>query len=256
MPAVAQKLLCINVKIIMVQIKLTGVTMTKKIAKTELPQADSKLHTLANSVDVYAGPRIMGAGGQQPIWPDIPVEFWMAFTAALDVWKVAYAACDVPHLPTVTEAKNAAKANLKDALNMLIEHGLCSYPRTKEDVLAMGFALRDPNRTPHPMPEIKPDLEAVPSGSARHTVTAINPLTHLAKRPPLVKGVVFAFKLRLPNEPKAEAADMPSVFQAETTKNFQWKESDIGKVADYAVAYETEGYVRGTWSNVGTLTVA
>jgi hypothetical protein len=246
----------VNGEIILVQIKLIGETMTKKIAKTQLPHTEKKLNTLANSVYTYAGPRSMGVGGQQPTWPDIQVEFWMAFTAALDVWKVAYAACDVPHLPTVTEAKNVAEANLRDALNMLIEHGLCSYPRTAEDVLSMGFELRDANRTPHPTPDVKPNTEAVPSGSARHTVTAINPITRLKKKPPLVKGVVFAYKLRLPDAPKALAADMPSVFQAETTKNFQWKESDIGKVADYATAYETEGYARGTWSNVVSLIVA
>jgi hypothetical protein len=49
---------------------------------------------------------------------------------------------------------------------------------------------------------------------------------------------------------------MPSTFQAETVRNFQWKEADIGKVADYATAYENEGYARGPWSNVVSVIVA
>lgn len=73
-------------------------------------------------------------------------------------------------------------------------------------------------------------------------VTAIDPLTRNKHKPEFVHGVAFAHKVRSADEPKALAELMPSDFQTGAVKSSQWAESDYGKVADYATAYENTGF--------------
>jgi hypothetical protein len=137
--------------------------MTRKLAKTALPLKDTALDALVTAILAYAGPRIEGVGGGQPEWGDISIVIWMAFKAACEVWTLALAACKVPHVPAVTEAKNDAKAALLDALAQLIDHGLVSKPRTAADVLAMGFQLRDGTYSPVGDPETVPLIVSLTS---------------------------------------------------------------------------------------------
>jgi hypothetical protein len=165
------------------------------------------------------------------------------------------------HQDTRTHGKWLTKIEKKKALFAAMRAFANSSVRfngkmTAEDKLYLGIRPHDKVPTQHPKPNIQPETDAAPVGSRKHGVTAINPETKSKKKPPLVKGVAFASRLRLPDEPRAEAENMPSIFQAETTRNFFWKEADIGKVADYATAYENEGYVRGPWSNVVSVIVA
>jgi hypothetical protein len=127
---------------------------------------------------------------------------------------------------------------------------------TDMDRTAMSIPNKDKIPSTHPMPDIKPDTEAVPSGKGRHTVRALNPHSGDHKRPDLVKGVAFAHRKRNPEEPKNAADDMPSEFQSKTVKDFQWTETDYGKVCDYATAYENEGGKRGPWSDVVSVIIA
>jgi hypothetical protein len=131
-----------------------------------------------------------------------------------------------------------------------------SPPLTDADRTALGLRGPDTTPTPHPTPGLKPDTEAEPWGKGRHRVTALNPETHNKKKPPLVKGVAFAYHVRDADAPKQAAADMPSVFQAGTERSFQWTEADYGRVADYAAAYENEGGKRGPWSDVVSVIIA
>jgi hypothetical protein len=125
-----------------------------------------------------------------------------------------------------------------------------------DDWTALGLRPPDTVHTPHPTPAVKPVCDAEPSGKGRHTVTALNPQTEGKKKPPLVKGVAFAYHVRDADAPKQAAADMPSVFQAGTARSFQWDEADYGRVADYAAAYENEGGKRGPWSDVVSVIIA
>ena len=70
----------------------------------------------------------------------------------------------------------------------------------------------------------------VTSGKGRHAVTALNPRTGSKQKPPFVKGVAFAHRVR--------GAEV------------------YGKVADYACAYENEGGKRGPWSDVVSLLIS
>jgi hypothetical protein len=127
---------------------------------------------------------------------------------------------------------------------------------TDAQKLELGIRPKDTIPSHHPAPAVIPEIDAMPSGRRQHTVTAINPETKDRKRPELVKGVAFAYKLRQPDEPKSNAKDMPSVFQVKAVRVFEWDAEDVGKVADYAVAYENDGAARGKWSEVSSVIVA
>jgi hypothetical protein len=130
--------------------------MAKKLAKITLPRAEKALDALAAGILAYAGPRIEGLGEQPPEWTDIPLAFWTAFKSAYAAWTLAYEACKIPHVPAVTEAKDGAKADLCNALDQLTGHGLTADPRKAEDVIAMGFPLRDSTRSPIGTPKTVP----------------------------------------------------------------------------------------------------
>jgi hypothetical protein len=187
---------------------------------------------------------------------------WVAAVCAAVAMKIAeYSDAYAEYIADKTHEKRLAKDNKKKAMLAAMRAFANSSIRfndkmTEADKLVMGIRPRDTVSTPVPAPDIQPETDAVPSGSRRHTVTAINPQTQTKKRPPFVKGVAFASKLRLPSEPKAAAKEMPSVFRKDTVIDFTWEEADIGKVADYATAYENEGTERGTWSNVVSVVVA
>jgi hypothetical protein len=227
--------------------------MAKKIARYRLPDGAAALDSLATSVLKYAMvPIEMG----KPHWADVPAASWTAFQDAYTAWTPAYAACKVAHLPKDTEAKNLAETALRDALSDLLDRGFLLPPRTAEDVVAMGFALRDTTHTAHPVPSLKPETLAEPTGKEKHTVTAIHPVEKTKKKPPLVKGVAFASRIRTAGEPPATTDTMPSVFQTGTSRAFQWNEADHGKVADYATAYENDSGDRGPWSDVVSALIA
>jgi hypothetical protein len=136
-------------------------------------------------------------------------------------------------------------------------HWYFTKPGFGDDRLAaLGLPPRDKTKTEHPVPAVKPETTAEPSGKGKHTVTAINPVLGNKKKPPLVKGVAFAARVRAADEPKSTAESMPSAFQARTSRNFQWNEGDTGKMADYATAYENESGHRGPWSDVVSVLIA
>ena len=58
------------------------------------------------------------------------------------------------------------------------------------------------------------------------------------------------------DDPKSRAEDMPSDYQAGTSRTYQYTEDDYGKVADYATAYEDSTGHRGPWSNVTSLLIS
>jgi hypothetical protein len=156
-----------------------------------------------------------------------------------------------------TVNKNEAKKVLVAALRTYLQGFVTRNPKvTDEDRENMNLPLRDTGPTPHPVPDIKPEAEAVPSGKGKHRLTAINPQAESKKKPPLVKGVAFAHRVRNADEAQARAEDMPSDFQTGTAREYQWAQDAYGKVADYAVAYENEGGRRGPWSDVVSLIIA
>jgi hypothetical protein len=179
-----------------------------------------------------------------------------ALIALIDEFLEALAAYQADDSSGNLLAKNAAKeaavASVRDFANTSIRF---NKKMTEAEKAELGIH-RDATPTSHPVPSAKPEVDAVPSGQGKHTVTAINPATHTKKKPDLVKGVSFAHKVRLPAEPKADPEDMASDFQAAAAKNFQWHEADYGKVVDYAAAYENEGGKRGPWSDVASVIIA
>jgi hypothetical protein len=167
------------------------------------------------------------------------------------------AAQDPNHGKIDTFNKNEAKKVLVAALRTYIQGFIMRNPKvTNEDRENMNLPVRDTEPTPHPVPDITPVTEAVPSGSRKHTVTAINPDTRTKQKPPLVKGVSFAHRIRAADAPPSRADDMPSDFQTGATRDFYYTEADLGRVVDYATAYENEGARRGPWSNVVSVIIA
>jgi hypothetical protein len=207
-----------------------------------IPPHKQRLDAFFSNILSYATPRVTST---PPVWPHIPVAELTALSGLYDVWAEAYAKMAGLHTKADTEVKNEARKTSEAALRKFVQRYLMWDPVTNADRLALLLQLRDENPTPTPVPNIQPNTEAVPSGKRKHTVTAINPVTKSSKRPPGANGVAFACKLRLPSEPKAEARDMPSEFQTSAVRDFQWEEADIGKVADYATAYEKKGGARG-----------
>ena len=177
--------------------------------------------------------------------------------APIAAYKTALTAYQNPnHGKIDTLNKNETKKTLDSALRTYIQGFIARNPAvTDEDRERMGLPLRDTIPSPHLEPDVKPVAEAVPSGKGRHTVTALNPQTGNKKKPPLVKGVSFAHRVRGPEEAPAKAEDMPSVYQTAAVKNFQWDAEVYGKAVDYACAYENEGGKRGPWSDVASLIV-
>jgi hypothetical protein len=177
--------------------------------------------------------------------------------APIAAYKTALTAYQDPnHGKIDTLNKNETKKTLDSALRTYIQGFTARNPAvTDEDRERMGLPLRDTTPTHHPEPDVKPVAEAAPSGKGRHTVTALNPQTGNKKKPPLVKGVAFAHRVRSAEEKPAAAEDMPSVFQTATVKNFQWGAEVYGKAVDYACAYENKGGKRGPWSDVASLIV-
>ena len=198
---------------------------------------DSAFDTFFNALNQYAAQK---CGGAAPEWTHIPAAARQKLLDAYAVWHAAYEKTFVPHTPVDTKAKNEAKAAAREKIrpfvNIYIREDQSAV--TDMDRRAVSVPNRDRIPSAHPVPDIKPDTEAAPSGRGKHTVRALNPHTGGHKRPDLVKGVAFAHRARNPGEPKNAAHDMPAEFQTKTVKDFQWTEADYGKVCDYATAYE------------------
>jgi hypothetical protein len=207
---------------------------------------DGWFYNLINYVDTKTS-------GTPPAWPNIP---GADLVAAYQPWHTAFVKTQGAHTKVDTEIKQEERKAAESIIRPFVKQYLHFPPVTNADRTAMNIPNWDTTATEHPVPAVKPEIDAEPSGKGKHTVTAINPVTQNKKKPALVKGVAFAHKVRLPAESKADPEDMPSVFQAPAVKNFQWSEADYGKVADYAAAYENEGGKRGPWSDVASVIIA
>jgi hypothetical protein len=200
----------------------------------------------------------MKCDGDNPEWTHIPLSYRADLKSSYAVWAAAYAKTLVPHTPVDTQAKNeaklAGKAKIRPFVNLFLREDQPAV--TDMDRTAIGVPNKDKNQTPHPVPDLKPETEAVPSGKGKHTVVAINPSARNKKKPALVSGVAFAHRVRNIDEPKIMAEDMPSDFQVKTTRDFQWSEELYGKIVDYATAYENSGGKRGPWSDVVSVIIA
>jgi hypothetical protein len=184
--------------------------------------------------------------------PQVPLD------SRLTAFEDAMGAFQLPnHGKVDTLAKNESREALTHALRTYIQGFIARNPSvTDGDKENMGLPLRDSTPTPHGPPEVKPVIEAAPTASGAHKVTAANPLAPNKEKPDYAAGVAFACHLRAPDEPPREAADMPSEYQTGKTKLFQYTEADFGKVADYAAAYENNTGKRGPWSNVVSIIVS
>jgi hypothetical protein len=176
----------------------------------------------------------------------------------ITAFDTAFAAFQGPNHGRVdTLAKNEAKNALVHALRTYVQGYVARNPAvTEEDKELMGLPLHDTTPTPHPAPDLRPETEAEPAGKGAHRVTAVNPQTQNKEKPPLVTGAAYARRVRGADEPKSRAEDMPSEYQAGTSRTYQYAEADYGKVADYATAYENSTGRRGPWSNVTSLLIS
>ncbi|MDR0540554.1 MAG: hypothetical protein LBG74_08695 [Spirochaetaceae bacterium] len=214
-----------------------------------IPWNDAELLTFTKTLYAYARANYSRWGAPDP-QQRLEV-FITAFETALAVFS------SPNHGKVDTLAKNEAKDALIAGLRVYVQGFIARNPAvTDEDKEQMALPLRDTTPTRHSAPEAKPETEASPSGKGQHTVTALNPHSQKKDKPEFVTGVAFAHRLRDPDAPKSAAGDMPSEYQTATSRVFQWKEEDYGKIADYAAAYESGGGKRGPWSDVVSLIVA
>ncbi|MDR2509647.1 MAG: hypothetical protein LBC77_03270 [Spirochaetaceae bacterium] len=214
-----------------------------------VPHKDSELLVFAKTFYAYALANYARWGVPSP---------QTIIDGEIAAYEAALAAYQSPnHGKVDTLAKREAHEALAHALRTYIQGFVSRNPGvTDGDRERMGLPLRDSTPTAHPVPDVKPDAEAVPSGKGRHTVRAINPGGAGGKKPAGAKGVAFACHKRGQGEPRIEAEEMPSEFQVKSVKDYQWHESDYGKVADYACAYENESGKRGPWSDVVSVIIA
>jgi hypothetical protein len=214
-----------------------------------IPSTEDRLLPFAKTLYAYA--LANSAGWNAPSPKPMLDELITAFEAALSVYQAPN------HGKVDTLAKNDAKAALVHALRVYVQGYIARNPAVSdEDKEAMGLPLRDTTPTPHPAPELRPDVDAEPEGKGAHRVTAVNPHSQNKDKPPLVSGVSFARHIRGADEPKLRAEDMPSDYQTGTSRAYNYAESDYGKVADYAAAYENATGARGPWSNVVSLIIS
>jgi hypothetical protein len=214
-----------------------------------VPSQDGELLTFAKNLYAYA---LVNYARWSVPSPQAMLE------APITAFETALAVFSNPnHGKVDTLNKNEAKAALTHGLRAYVQGFVARNPGvTDEDKEKMALPLRDTMPTQHPVPDVRPETEAEPSGRGKHTVTAINPHTRTKEKPPLVAGAAFACRVRAPEEPKLHAEDMPSEFQAGAVKVYQWAEADYGKMADYATAYENSTGKRGPWSNVTSLLIS
>jgi hypothetical protein len=228
--------------------------MAKKLAKYEIPKSDKAVDRLAKSVLAYAGPRIEGINGGTPQWPDIPIASWMTFKSTQEVWVVAYAACDVPHLPSVTEAKNLAKAELRLALSDLLERGLLVYPRTTDDVLAMGFSLVDDTPTSVTMVTDAVDMtisnDPLPDSYRQIIHYKILGAASRSKEPYLL--AVFQIYIQGPGDPPPRIDDdsvwSNDIINMKSPYTHQHLSTDVGKTCWFRARWQAKGGKRGPWT--------
>ncbi|MDR0600019.1 MAG: hypothetical protein LBG84_08070 [Treponema sp.] len=214
-----------------------------------IPYRDPDLLAFAKNLYAYA---LANAARWSAPSPQAALE---ALIAAFETALTAYQSPNHGKIDTFN--KNEAKKALVSGLRTYIQGFIMRNPNvTNGDKENMNLPIRDSEPSPHPVPDITPLTEAAPSGSRKHTVTAINPATGTKQKPPLVRGVAFARRVRDADAPPSRADDMPSDFQSGAARDFQYTEADLGRVVDYATAYENEGAQRGPWSNVVSVIIA
>jgi hypothetical protein len=197
--------------------------------------------------------------GAQPLWTHIPPEERAKLEAAYNDWHPKHVAAELPARSKIdVEERVEARKRNEPALRNFCQRFFYACPDlvTDAQLEAMNLRRYDKNRTPHGIPSAIPVVEAAPTARRTHRVTALNPQTNDKKKPDMVAGVAFASRVRSPDKPVSDSADMPSVFQAGAAREFQYEQRQIGMVADYACAYENEGGKRGEWSNVVSLIIA
>jgi hypothetical protein len=181
----------------------------------------------------------------------VPAQTVTDLTAAKTAAAAKLAEAESPQRnPIITAECKAAFDDMEAKMRDMKKRYFLKPPLEDADFVSLSLPVPDRIPTPHPVPSLKPDTDATPSGKGKHTVTAINPETEDKKKPDLVTGVAFASRVRNASDPRAQAEDMPSEYQTSTVKVFQYPEADYGKVADYATAYEAGGGKRGPWSDV------
>jgi hypothetical protein len=224
--------------------------MAKKIAKYTLPKTEEGLDSVATSVKGYAEVYIEGGS-----WSDIPAASWTVFTTAYAAWVPAYKACKVAHLPKVTEAKNLAKAALREALSDLLDRGLLLPPRTVEDAVAMGFELVDDTRTVPTEVHDSVDMDSITNGaipgSHTHVITyRIEGSPHRAKTP--YHLAVFQVYVKDTEDPEPVLNNQQgwSNDYISMTEPFEFRHEarDVGKTAYYRAHWETNGGLKGPWA--------
>jgi hypothetical protein len=214
-----------------------------------IPHADADLLVFSKNLYIYALEKCKTWGVPSPkeiLETDVDV-----FETALTTFN------DPNHGKIDTANKNTAKHALIRGLRIYIQAFVARNPHvSSKDKEHMQLPLRDNTPTVHPIPDVRPEAEAVPSGKGMHTVTAINPRLHTKTKPERVSAVAYARRIRGQTESVLKAEDMPSEIQSRAVKVFRYEEEDYGKVVHYAVAYVNASGKRGPWSNVVSLIIS
>jgi hypothetical protein len=214
-----------------------------------MPRTRDRIITTANDWTTVLATKATDWGVPQTAITELTASKTLAATKLAEV--------ESPQRTSVITAEcNAAFTDLEAKMRDMKKRYFLKPPLEDADFISLGLPVPDRTPTPHPVPTLKPDTDAAPSGKGKHTVTALNPETEDKKKPDLVNGVAFASRVRNASDPKAQASDMPSEYQTGTVKVFQYAEADYGKVADYATAYESGGGKRGPWSDVVSVVIA
>jgi hypothetical protein len=224
------------------------------MSKDYLALSDNDFEQFFKGLNSYVTQKCVGSSE----WTHIPEAEIAELKTAYDDWSAAYEKTLTPHTPIDTKFKNQTKSAAKSKIRPFVNIYLRKDQKVVKDIdrSSMSIPNKDGTRNRYPIPVVKPGTDVVPFGRGQHKVAVINPESENNKRPDMVKGVVFAYRVRGINDPKASPEDMPSVSHVKPVHLFQWKESDYGKICDYASAYENGSNKRGPWSDVASMIIA
>ena len=149
------------------------------------------------------------------------------------------------------ETRDALKKMVRQFVKEYLEY---SHLVTDEDRERMRLPIHDTKPTHRPRPESRMALDAKPTNSRQHTLSALNQKTGTKTKPDDAYGVKYAWEIR-ETPPDNPDSLRHAVFSRKTTHVFDFEETDRGKRVYYAAQYENAKGEAGPWSEIVSLII-
>jgi hypothetical protein len=216
-----------------------------------VPSKDADFDAHYHRVVEYMLARVLAAS---PKWTHIPKPEAEALAADYGVWHAAWEAVLVPHVPSVTAAKNDARGHSEKVLSEFKTRYLLFPPVTKEDQIEMGMHIHDRIPTPVPKPEGIPMVEVLMPKPRMLRFRFKGVTNKRWGKPPHVHGMELVWLIA--DAPPAEVGDLVhSEFATKSPLDLVFKESERGERLYYAVRWETLAMKKGDYSEIYSVVI-